>query len=152
MIIKKRVSSVIALLGFCCAFGPLGNGALAQTNQTRHHNPPPEAYTACEGASVGDTAEFETPDGDIVTGTCVEAGDQLVLRPDSLPEDRDQRGPHGPPPEAYSACEGKDTGDIAELETPEGDTVTGTCVEEDGRLVLLPDNLPDDQGAPSDEG
>lgn len=50
-----------------------------------HQGPPPEAYTACEGKSEGDTSFFESPRGDTVTGTCVQDrnGDQLVLRPDN---------------------------------------------------------------------
>jgi hypothetical protein len=85
MIIMKRFATVIALLGFLCALGLPGNGALAQENERGHHRPPPEAYTACEGKSVGDTAEIETPHGDMVTGTCEKDGDRLVLRPDTPP-------------------------------------------------------------------
>jgi hypothetical protein len=87
MIIMKRVFSVMALLGFFCALGSPGSDALAQANKRRHHRPPPEAYTACEGRSVGDTAEFETPHGEIVSGTCEEDGDTLVLRPENPPDD-----------------------------------------------------------------
>ena len=46
----------------------------------------------------------------------------------------------GPPPEAYTACEGKNTGDTAEFVNPHGDTVTGTCEQQGARLVLRPDN------------
>lgn len=52
---------------------------------------------------------------------------------------------HGPPPEAYEACEGKTAGDTAEVVTPNGDTITGTCEEEGDTLVLKPDNI---QGGP----
>ena len=51
---------------------------------------------------------------------------------------------HGPPPEAYEACEGKSTGDEAELITPRGETVTGTCEEEGDQLVLRPDCFRED--------
>ncbi len=54
----------------------------------RRQGPPPEAYTACEGKSEGDTAEFESPRGDTVTGTCEMEGDRLVLRPDNPPDHR----------------------------------------------------------------
>jgi len=55
-----------------------------------HQGPPPESYTACEGKSQGDTASFESPRGDTVTGTCVQdkTGDRLVLHPDNPPEHR----------------------------------------------------------------
>lgn len=52
----------------------------------------------------------------------------------------------GPPPEAFTACEGKNAGDTAEFVSPRGDTVTGTCEERDGRLVLHPDNPPERRG------
>ncbi len=45
----------------------------------------------------------------------------------------------GPPPEAYTACEGKNAGDTAEFENPQGGTVTGKCEKEGDRLVLRPD-------------
>jgi hypothetical protein len=47
----------------------------------------------------------------------------------------------GPPPEAYTACEGKNAGDTAEFVMPQGDTINGTCVQEGDKLVLRPDNF-----------
>ena len=52
-------------------------------------------------------------------------------------------GRRTPPPEAFTACEGKEAGDKAEFESPRGDTVTGICVTtDDGKLVLHPDHPP----------
>ena len=81
---KKR-STIAALLGAVVMItaGSLGNEAAAQGR--RPQGPPPEAYTACEGLSAGDTAEFESPHGDTITGTCEAEGDRLVLRPDNPP-------------------------------------------------------------------
>lgn len=45
----------------------------------------------------------------------------------------------GPPPEAYKACEGKSAGSAAQFTDPRGETMKGTCEEEDGKLVLRPD-------------
>ena len=56
-----------------------------------------------------------------------------------------RRRHHGPPPEAYTACEGKNVGDTAKFVSPHGDTVTGTCEQEGDRLVLRPDNPPGDR-------
>ncbi|WP_339136025.1 MAG: hypothetical protein WGN25_19500 [Candidatus Electrothrix sp. GW3-4] len=47
-----------------------------------------------------------------------------------------------PPPEAYTACEGKQLGEKASLITPQGHTLTGTCEQQkNGRLFLRPDRL-----------
>ena len=85
MTITKNTPIAIALLFVFIAFGSLGSEAFAKQQGRRHQGPPPEAYTACEGKSEGDTAEFESPRGDTVTGTCVQDGDRLVLRPDNPP-------------------------------------------------------------------
>jgi len=61
------------------------------TQNRRHRRPPPEAYSACEGKNAGDKAEFVSPRGDTVTGTCEQEGDQLVLRPDHPPKGRGGR-------------------------------------------------------------
>jgi len=50
-----------------------------------------------------------------------------------------QGGPHhGPPPEAYTACEGKTEGSTAQLIGRDGQAVTGICRLADGKLVLRP--------------
>jgi hypothetical protein len=141
MNIIKKTSMVIALLGIFIAFGSFGIEAFAQDSGSRRQGPPPEAYTACEGKSAGSTAEFESPEGDTVTGTCEQDGDRLVLRPDRSKGNSGGRR-HSPPPEAYTACEGNSAGDTAEFESPSGETVTGTCEEDGDRLVLRPDNPP----------
>ncbi len=46
----------------------------------------------------------------------------------------------GPPPEAYAACEGKIEGSVAQFFNQHGDIVKGRCQEDNGRLVLRPDN------------
>ena len=50
----------------------------------------------------------------------------------------------GPPPAAFTACEGKIAGDQSQFETRRGETLTGTCEEargkNAGKLVLRPNN------------
>lgn len=104
--------------------------------------PPPEAYTACEGKNAGDAAQFVSPRGETVKGTCEQEGDRLVLRPDR-PKGNSGGRRHGPPPEAYTACEGKSAGSLAQFVDPRGEMVKGTCEEEDGKLVLRPDHHKD---------
>jgi hypothetical protein len=51
--------------------------------------------------------------------------------------------PPGSPPEALKACEGKSAGDAVQIQTPHGDTITGTCREmPDGRLAAMPQGGP----------
>jgi hypothetical protein len=92
MKIVNKTSMAIFLLGAFLAFSPFDNDAVARGGSERgHHGPPPEAYTACEGKSEGDTAEFESPHGDTVAGTCEWEDDRLVLRPDNPPQGRGGR-------------------------------------------------------------
>ena len=92
MTISKRTTIVIILLGIFMTVYVSGNGAFAQDGGGQRQGPPPEAYTACEGKSAGDKAEFVSPRGDTVTGTCEEEGVRLVLRPDNPPERGGRRG------------------------------------------------------------
>lgn len=88
MNITKKTSIVITLLGILISIIGFGSDAYSQETRRRHHGPPPEAYTACVDKNAGDTAEFVSPHGDTVTGTCVQNGDRLVLRPDPPPGGR----------------------------------------------------------------
>lgn len=83
----RQTSIVIAAVGLFIMLGAIGNTAIAREGR-RHHGPPPEAYTACEGKTAGDSAQFESPRGDTISGTCVQDGDRLVLRPDHHPRGR----------------------------------------------------------------
>jgi len=79
--------TAMAFMAITVAFCVVVAAAFSQGGGRRAQGPPPEAYTACEGKSEGDKAEFESPRGDTVTGTCVQDrdGDQLVLHPDNPP-------------------------------------------------------------------
>ena len=57
---------IITLVTAIIVFSAIGNATFAQDSGRRHQGPPPEAYTACEGKSAGDTAAFESPHGDTV--------------------------------------------------------------------------------------
>ncbi len=59
---------------------------------------------------------------------------------DDAPSQDAGRRRRGPPPEAYTACEGKGVGDEAEFASPHGDTVAGVCEQEGERLVLRPND------------
>lgn len=81
---KQFTIATIVILGICTSIA-FGSGAEKPRPRGRHNGPPPEAYTACENKNAGDTAEFVSPHGDTVTGTCEQQGDRLVLRPDNPP-------------------------------------------------------------------
>ena len=89
--ITKKTVMLITFMGILIATNSFGDDSSGKDKGRRHHGPPPEAYTACEGKEAGDRAEFESPCGNAVTGTCIEVGDRLVLRPDNPPE-RGRRG------------------------------------------------------------
>jgi len=139
MNMARKVSVALVLMGIC-ASNALGNDASSQENRGRRQGPPAEAYTACEGKKAGDAAQFLSPRGETVTGTCAQEGERFVLRPDRSKDDSSGKR-HGPPPEAYTACEGKRAGDVARFVSPRGETVTGICVPEGERVVLRPDRL-----------
>ncbi len=50
----------------------------------------------------------------------------------------------GPPPEAFSVCEGQSSGDSCTMETPHGEA-TGTCEDpkDDGKLACVPEDHDD---------
>ncbi|CAK8720259.1 hypothetical protein GMJAKD_09550 [Candidatus Electrothrix aarhusensis] len=83
---KQTAIFVMALLSLCSVHAFAADDS--RRGEGRHHQPPSEAYTACEGKTSGDQAEFTGPRGDTVTGTCVEEkdGDRLFLRPDRPPK------------------------------------------------------------------
>ena len=93
---RKNPHIFLALLGLMIVFTASGNEAWARGGGGRRaQGPPPEAYTACEGKSAGDTAEFVSPHGDTVTGTCEQRGDLLFLRPDNPPPERREKNGNG---------------------------------------------------------
>lgn len=115
-----------------------GEGASADSQDGRPAGPPPEAFEACAGKSEGDTADLTTPDGETVSGTCqsLEGELVLVLEDGQRPSQPDRE----PPQEAFDVCEGKTEGTSAELTTPDGGLVTGTCQTIEDQLVLVPEN------------
>ena len=78
-----RKMSIVFVVLIICATNASGGGPSSMKD--RRQGPPPEAYTACEGKSAGDKAQFVSPHGDTVCGICEMEGDRLVLRPDRPP-------------------------------------------------------------------
>jgi len=89
MNIIKKTFVVILLMGTFVSVNAFGEEQSSQRKGGRRQGPPPEAYTACEGKRAGDAAEFVSPRGDTVTGTCEQQGDRLVLRPERRRKDTD---------------------------------------------------------------
>jgi len=77
-----KISIAFVLLAAFAVTNAFGGDPSTQETGRRHHGPPPEAYTACEGKNAGDTAQFVNPRGETVTGNCEQEVDRLVLRPD----------------------------------------------------------------------
>ena len=140
----KKTSLIICMLfllgGVACISPACAQDANAPQDKSangQRHAPPPEAYAACNGKKAGDSASFVNPRGETITGICRQDGNQLVLRPD---RNNGQAGGNrqGPPPEAYKACEGKSAGSVSQFVNPRGETITGTCEAENGKMVLRP--------------
>jgi hypothetical protein len=122
----------------------------ANSESSKRRGPPPAAFTACEGKSAGESAQVETRRGKTLTGTCEVLGGKnagkLVLRPDNMKEKGQQSGKRRTPPEAaFTACEGKSSGETSQFESRRGEILTGTCEalgeEMNGKLVLRPERF-----------
>jgi len=81
----KKAIIILTLAGMLVTANTFGAESSSGEQGRRRQGPPPEAFTACEGKSAGDKAEFVSPHGDTVTGTCEERDGQLVLKPDNPP-------------------------------------------------------------------
>ena len=75
---KKRTKPTIAIIALLTIVPAT---SYAAGHKRPQHGPPPEAYTVCEGKIAGDAAQFESPHGETIMGTCEQEGDRLVLRP-----------------------------------------------------------------------
>ncbi|MGB3072075.1 MAG: hypothetical protein WBC18_26265 [Ottowia sp.] len=73
----------------------------------------------------------------------------MVAASSATPSFAQMRGqPPSPPPEAYTACEGKAEGASVTLTMPDGKTLAGTCRTLDGKLVAMPAKGPGAGGPP----
>ncbi len=120
----------------------------------RPQGPPPEALDACSGRSAGTVCSFEAPHG-TVSGSCrntpggnacVPAGDRG--RPEDQDSGQSQQGrPGGPPPEAYTACQGKQDGNSCRVQTPHGG-LDGRCHNHGDKPFCVPDDHGQRAGSP----
>ncbi|MFT3773352.1 MAG: hypothetical protein QM820_48855 [Minicystis sp.] len=123
------------------AVGGLGILALAGSAGAQHpphHAPPPEAFTACDGKAKGDACSVQIHDHTL-QGTCDAPPNEsrLACRPNHPPP------PHGPPPEAFTACDGKAKGDACSVQIHDH-TLQGTCdaPPNESRLACRPNGPP----------
>ena len=115
-----------------------------------HHPPPPEAFAACTSKAAGDACSV-TFHEHTITGKCASpppgvTDTRLVCFPDGPPPGGGPGGPggpggrhHGPPPEAFTACDGKAVNATCTVTFPDR-TVDGTCLGP-------PPNAPADAGS-----
>ena len=72
------------------------------------------------------------------------AANASAQQPPNPPSQANQPQEHrGPPQEAFDACKGKKEGDAAQMKTPRGVSMAGTC-----RMVLVPGHAPADRNQP----
>jgi hypothetical protein len=126
---KLLAQAAIAALGL--GGGALVGSAVAQADE--HHAPPPEAYTACDSKSAGDTCSV-TFHEHTMEGTCNQRGSdtRLSCRPNH----------HPIPQAAFDACSGKKEAEACSVEH-DGHTMTGTCEDAPGgSLACRPSGPP----------
>lgn len=78
---KKIVLGIMVM--FICgsvAFAQRGGGRGG--GQGRGQGAPQEAIDACSSKSVGDSCSFSGRNGDAVSGTCIEDGDDIACAPE----------------------------------------------------------------------
>ena len=76
----------------------------------------------------------------VLIGCCLSL---LPLNSIAASRDNQRRPPHGPPPEAITACEGRSVNDSVKFTGRWGESIEATCQEKDGKLVAVPDNMPE---------
>jgi len=89
-VLKKVI--ITTLLFSLCGINVMGQNFESQPPMGGHPGAPPEALQACEGKNAGDTAQFVTPSGETVAGTCELHGGRLILHPDHPREDPEDAG------------------------------------------------------------
>ncbi len=130
----RRTTLTLASLAAAVA---LGHHAQAAEDGPARHQPPPEAFVACQGKSTTETCSVALG-GRAVEGTCAPADDnRLFCQPSAA-----AAGSPPVPPEAFTACSGKTASDACSVTLPFG-AVEGTCsTGSDGRLFCRPSHPP----------
>lgn len=146
---SKKMTMRLTLLGSAAMLAALmftSQASYAEDNEqqtSQRRGPPPAAFTACEGKSAGEKAQFETRHGKTLAGACETLGGKnagkLVLRPDAHPNKKSNK--RTPPAEAFTACEGKKQGDLSQFENRRGKILKGSCEDMKGKLVLRPERF-----------
>jgi hypothetical protein len=114
----------------------------AEAPPPRHHGPPKEAFAACEGKAVEAMCTVAMG-SDNIEGVCRKGpGEESVLV--CVPTDfRPPPRHHGPPKEAFAACEGKAVEAVCTVAMgPDG--IEGICRKgpgEESVLVCVPTNF-----------
>ncbi len=79
----------------------------------------------------------------LISSAIILAALLVTSQPSQANENQQSSKRRGPPPEAFTACEGKTAGAAAQFDNQRGKTLTGTCEvvggENAGKLVLRPD-------------
>ncbi len=144
-------------------------GSNQQGGQFRE--PPPQAYTDCQGKKDGDSITITTPEGNQVPATCTNSQKGVFARPEHPPGGNGQQGQNQqgqnqqgqnqnmnqqgnqqggqfrePPPQAYTDCQGKKAGDSITITTPEGNQVPATCTNSQKGVFARPEHPPGGNG------
>ncbi len=124
------------------------------------HGPPPAAFDACTTKATGDACNVKFGDKDIA-GTCTAppagAPDaRIFCLPKDMPPPGEGRPHHPPPPEAFTACDGKASDATCSVKLTDR-TIDGVCRTPppnsgETRLVCVPPHGPHGPGGPGGPG
>jgi hypothetical protein len=132
-----RSSRITLAIGALLGAVAIAGSARAAEGPPPRHQPPPEAFTACQGKSTAEACTVAFQDRTI-DGSCAPADDnRLFCRPSRPP------GAPQPPAEAFAACQGRSESDSCSVSLPDR-TVAGTCAASpDGTLFCRPARPPE---------
>jgi hypothetical protein len=135
MNMNRTISAVFAVLATSMSLGAV---AVAEPRRV----PPPEAYGACSGKKTADACSVQLG-AQTVDGTCVTDEQQnLFCRPAHPAMGPGGAQRHAPPPEAFSACQGKSVNAQCTVQLPDR-AVSGTCAADtQSNLFCRPDRPP----------
>jgi hypothetical protein len=94
-VLATILGSLLVLPVFAQEATGSGQGEAGHTR----HEPPPQAYEACNGKTEGDVVQFTTRRGKEILATCTSSPKGLFARPQHPPREHEESAPNGGKPD-----------------------------------------------------